>query len=496
MLPTRVNPLQDTPDAAAPDPPLWARQVPRLGLGLALPLAIGASAAGRLRAMESLSPPDLAFFHQATWSAARGLGFAQTALEFDRGTLTGSVHLSLIRALWVPAAALGAGPAALCAAQGAVVGLSALILAWGLRGRAPAALLLPVGLHPLLWALGPCDLRPLIWSVPALCLLLAGAWRGRPGAVLAGAAWAALCREEAPLLIAAAGPAVLLRRDRGVALAWAAGLAGAAALPFAVWGRASNLATHADPVAELGRLLAGERPLLRWWQEAHFGARCLLAALPALAAPELLLPGIAGWLWLVALSEREPAAPGQGGLHYLAVVAPFVLAAAALGAARLRARLSPGARRAGALLWGALAAAAAGPLLLRAAGWSAGLASPDAHVGQLDELLAPVEADPGGVLADPRVAPRLSGRAVLRIQGHIDAGPERRAAEAQDLRWAVISLEPQPELGAWRESLEGAGWTLESALGGMERWAAPQEDPRRDPQRAPAQPPGTPSGGP
>ena len=64
-------------------------------LSAALLSAAGAAAAvGRVRAVDSLSPPDLVFFAQSAASAARGEGFAQTALRFDHGGLTTSVHLS------------------------------------------------------------------------------------------------------------------------------------------------------------------------------------------------------------------------------------------------------------------------------------------------------------------------------------------------------------------------------------------------------------------
>ncbi len=75
-------------------------QVPFWLMAWLLCLTVGA--VGRVHALESLSPPDLAFFHQSSWSAIHGHGFDQTALEFDRGTLLGSMHLSLVRLLWLP----------------------------------------------------------------------------------------------------------------------------------------------------------------------------------------------------------------------------------------------------------------------------------------------------------------------------------------------------------------------------------------------------------
>ena len=63
--------------------------------------ATGATVAiGRLRALASLSPPDLAFFHQATWNATRGNGLYRRHSSSTQPF--SSIHPSLIRAVRVP----------------------------------------------------------------------------------------------------------------------------------------------------------------------------------------------------------------------------------------------------------------------------------------------------------------------------------------------------------------------------------------------------------
>ena len=101
------------------------------------------------------------------------------------------------------------------------------------------------------------------------------------------------------------------------------------------WSGAGNIRTTLDHSAVFDAVLNGERSIFRWEQEWHFAVPILLASLPALYCPLLLAPGIFAWLYLVVFSDFEPMAPGNGGLHYLSVVAPFWLGALALGMGRL-----------------------------------------------------------------------------------------------------------------------------------------------------------------
>lgn len=434
-------------------------------------LALGA--AGRVMCFEVLSPPDLAFFHQATWNAFHGHGLTQTALEFDDGSLTRSVHLSPVRLLWVPLYGLWQDPRLLVGVQGAVLastGIPVLLLARGRGFSGPVAGLLAavVGMHPLLLALGTTDLRPLTFMVPGVVWAAWGLDRGRALPVLAGAAWAAMAREEAGLVLLALLPWGVLRARasgswRGV-LGLGVGVLGALALPMLVWGRLGNIATNRDVPGTVDAILTGSRPLIRWSQEGWFGLRCLVAAAPALLAPELVLPGLLGWGWLVVFSELEPVAPHHGGMHYLAVVAPFVLAAVPVGLDR--ARLLWGGRtmpRIGLLLGGLGVAVVAGPELMDLGRWTLGAVGvPGAEARSVRALVAPVIHSEAGVLAHPRVAPMLSGRRLLRVQGHFQADIARVTAVVDEVEWAVLEAHAPPEgplrdeWNRWRQGLKAA----------------------------------------
>lgn len=408
-----------------------------------------AGAIGRVHALQSLSPPDLAFFHQATWSAAQGHGFSQTALEFDAGTLTGSIHLSLVRALWVPLYALLPAVETLVALQAVALtaALSTVALTLPRNGRLAAVL---VGLHPLSLALADCDLRPLTFVVAPALLVVAGLMRKQAGLVALGAFGAALAREEAPLVLAALVPFAVVRRQwRGLAVLVMGGVV-AAALPWAVWGHGRNITANSDLMGTLDQIQAGQRPWVRWPVELQFGGRALVAAWPALLAPELLVPGLLGWGFLVVFSELEPAAPGQGGLHYLSVVAPLLLGAAWVGLPRAVSRLG---HRPTAWLVG-LGLLAGLPEHIDHARWVGATPPPP---------IAAVRAQDGAVLSVPEAAPLLSGRPTLRILGHFQPTEARVAAVCAEVDHAVLPSErppegpPAAEWDAWHAALPAEG---------------------------------------
>jgi len=448
------------------------RRGPRAALaGIALLGAVFAVA--RLRALASLSPPDLAFFHQASWSAARGLGFSQTALEFDAGTLLGSIHLSLVRLLWVPLSAVWDGPELLVGLQGALL-TAGVAAAGGLcleRGQqTPGALLL--GLSPLALALGACDLRPLTFIVVPAMLVAAGLFRGRSLWVLAGGLGAIAAREEAVYVLAALVPfaastAWQQRRQAPGGLLLAA-IALAAAVPHLAWGHGSNIQANTDLAGTFDQLVSGARPVFRWPVELRFFARFGLAALPALLCPELLLPGLAAWGFLAVFSQLEPAAPGQGGLHYLSVVAPFFLAATAVGVSRAKAWL--GGRRLWVLAGGAVLMAS--PELGDGLRWTYGALQPTALHGEV----ARVQSHDGGVLTISSAAPLLSGRRVLRIQGHFSPTEARAAEVAAEVDHALLPAErpadgpPAEEWDRWQNALPSAGLEPVAEVEGVVVW--------------------------
>jgi hypothetical protein len=459
------------------------------GVGLLGALYV-AAAVGRVRAGETLSPPDLAFFFQSCWSAAHGAGFHQTALEFDRGTLLGSIHLSPVRALQVPFCRLVPHPAGIVATQAAAVAAGAGVCARLLPRRetlAVAALLL-VGLHPLTLALATVDMRPITFLVPAGALVALGLHRERAVLVAAGAALAAAAREEAPLVLAAFLPFAWGRR-RPVQLALLAGIGLSAALPWLAWGHGANIRTNTDPLATLEQIRTGARPVFRWHQETGFLGRALVAGIPALLAPELLLPALGGWLWILVFSELEPAAPGQGGLHYLAVVGALLLPAIAVGLGRLlRRRASP------ALLVGLtmLLVVGGGPELAQLLRWAT--APQDTEDTAIIDVLRDT---PCPVLVPQHLAPAVAARPVLRIQGHFAATAERVERVAGEVVHAVILTESPGESAAaaewarWRAALDEKGLRPERSDGTWTLWSLSWPGPGCPPTPPDARDPGS-----
>lgn len=443
--------------------------------------ATGATVAvARLRALESLSPPDLAFFHQATWNAARGNGFVQTALEFDAGSLLGSIHLSLIRAVWVPFYAVLPAPETLVGLQGAALmgGTAAIGSRVIPRAGRPAIWMAVLALHPLTMALTTCDLRPLTFIVPAGMLVVAGLYSGRTLVVMAGVVGTALAREEAWLVLLAMVPFALMQArkagHRRSLVALLGGVIGAWALPRGIWGHGGNITANADPMGTLQALFTGARPWFRWPVESTFAARCLVVAWPAIRCPELLVPAVVGWFLLTVFSNMEPAAPEHGGLHYLSVLAPLLLGAATVGWARFEHGGSESDRsgwRRWALL-GLLGLFLAGPELQRSAMWCVQAIQGSALSREVDRI----RQLPGGVLTTSQAAPLLSGRPVLRIQGHFAPTPERVTTVSQEIDHALLSAErppdgpPAEEWDAWQNALPAAGLHVRTTAEGVEVW--------------------------
>ncbi|MBO85266.1 MAG: hypothetical protein CL927_07900 [Deltaproteobacteria bacterium] len=445
---------------------------------LAALTTLGATAAvARLRALQSLSPPDLAFFHQATWNAAQGNGFVQTALEFDAGSLLGSVHLSLIRVVWVPLYALMPAPETLVALQGAVLmgGTAAVAgLIAGSRARS-ATWLIVLGLHPMTVALATCDLRPLTFIVAPSLLVIAGLLHARTPFVVLGAAGAILAREEAWMLLSALLPFAIVstraHRKPRLLFALASAIITAWALPRAIWGHGANVSANADLFGTLQALWNGDRDWFRWPVELYFAARCMLAAWPAVRCPELLVPAAVGWLGLMVFSNMEPSAPVHGGLHYLAVLAPLLLGAAAVGWHRI-CRDAPSTARSARSWWVVAGIVLASPELGRMLHWTQAAL----HRSPLAHEITRVRHAPGGVLALPSVAPLLSGRPVLRIQGHFSPTPGRVATVASEIDHALLTTErpadgpPAEEWDTWQSALPAAGLNIRTTVEGVQVW--------------------------
>ena len=109
--------------------------------------------------------------------------FSQTALEFDNGGLFQSMHLSIVRALWVPVflalAACGnaGGPASI---DGALAVFGALRLAENRVQTVSGLSLTLLLLFPMTPVLATTDIRPLVWMYPAVVWIIVGLREDRP----------------------------------------------------------------------------------------------------------------------------------------------------------------------------------------------------------------------------------------------------------------------------------------------------------------------------
>lgn len=373
-------------------PNFWRARLAHIS-ALVVTLWLVPGAMGRQRLMEAISPTDLAFYHQATYNAAHGNGFFQTVLEFDGSTLLGSLHLDLLRALFVPFYWLW--PSVYC-----LVGLQALGMALGvmlvgalvracLDSPYPGSLAretsdggLPHDLtglwvvllawlgaaatHPLTLELAAADVRPIVWMAPGVLLTVWALTRGSLLALLVGALVTLLAREEGIWLLLALVPYALVL-DRGLVHRLKAEsvtpprqFSGEALevqllleVPYLrvtlllfcaslwamglmlVWGKLAQLSAVSDASTVIHGISSGTRGLFRSEAEVTFARRCLLPLLPGLLAPELLLPALLGWSVLTIFSGFEGVGPGGRGIHYLAVVYPLIFAAAAVGFGRM-----------------------------------------------------------------------------------------------------------------------------------------------------------------
>ena len=452
-------------------------------LATLLSCAGAVAAVGRVRALETLSPPDLVFYAQSAASAARGRGFVQTALRFDDGGLTTSVHLSPWRVAHALAHGLWDDPAAAVALQGAMLGPIYLLLRALIAGRGwgPRLGALALALHPLCLGLVLCDLRPItLMLLGGLCMAV-GLRSTRPAALptLLGALLCTLAREEALYVILAMAIVPLWAARwrprpaaRGLLLCVLAA-AGAAAVPLWVWGRLDNIDTNTDMRAELAAVWAGARPLLRWPQATDFGLRALLGA-PTAPLHPAAWPALGAWLFLAIFSALEPLAPFHGGLHYLAVCAPGWLAGAALA---LRGRL----HLRGGLLCLVLALAAGAPEWPAQLRWLwVGLGGPQPAAHQAAALVEPILRQPGPVITDPRTAPLLATLPVLHLQGHFAGDRATVDAALRDTRWVVLptglALPDATEARVWEAALSARGCTLQDSAQalGLSRWICPR----------------------
>ena len=102
---------------------------------------------------------------------------------------------------------------------------------------------------------------------------------------------------------------------------------------------------------------------------------------------------------------------------------------------------------------------------------------PDEGARALHRLARPIVADAGGVIAEPRLAPTLAGRAVLHVRGNLYAERGALGPVVEGLDWAVLDADAPSatsraasERRWWREALREAEFERQGVSAGHERW--------------------------
>ena len=296
---------------------------------------------------------DLGNMVQAVWSTAQGRPLETTDITGNQFVRLGA-HVDPILVLFTPLAWTGVLPQALLVAQAVIVAAGALPAYWlgrrwlGDERLAVAAAAVYLLYPPLQWAT-LTEFHPVTLAAPLLLFCIWAAEERRYVLLSVAAVLAALTKEEVGLALAVLGVWMIVRgrgRRYGAALA-AAGLAWVAVavlviIPHFNEGQGS---AFVDRYASLGDDGAGvTRTLLtRPWEVAEVLASydrlsylvALLAPLaflslaaPLLAAgalPEVLINGLSDWFPQYSIE-----------FQYVAVIVPFLVAAAILGLARVR----------------------------------------------------------------------------------------------------------------------------------------------------------------
>jgi hypothetical protein len=98
------------------------------------------------------------------------------------------------------------------------------------------------------------------------------------------------------------------------------------------------------------------------------------------------------------------------------------------------------------------------------------------HPSPRAKEVAHLRDQPGGVLTISEAAPLLSGRRLLRIQGHFSADPTRIREVATEVDHALLSAErpaggpPAEEWDEWQNALPAAGLEVRTTVEGIHIW--------------------------
>jgi uncharacterized membrane protein len=301
---------------------------------------------------------DLGNMVQAVWSTAQGRPLETTDVAGEQVVRLGA-HVDPILVLFTPLAWTGALPQALLVAQAVIVAAGALPAYWlgrrwlGDERLAVAAAAVYLLYPPLQWAT-LTEFHPVTLAAPLLLFCIWAAEERRYALLTIFAALAALTKEEVGLALAVLGVWMVVRglgRRYGAALAalslaWVA-VAVLVVIPRFNDGRGSAFVDRYQTLGDDGGEVATTL-LTRPWEAAELLASydrlsylvALLAPLAflSLAAP-LLAAGALPEVLINTLSDWFPQYSIE--FQYVAVIVPFLVAAAILGLAGLRRRGRP-----------------------------------------------------------------------------------------------------------------------------------------------------------
>jgi uncharacterized membrane protein len=301
---------------------------------------------------------DLGNMAQAVWSTAHGRPLETTDIAGRQFTRLGA-HVDPVLVLFTPLAWTPWLPQALLVLQAVIVALGALPAFWlGRRwlgddrmavGAAAVYLLYP----PLQWTT-VTEFHPVTLAAPLLMFCIWAAEERRYLALTVFAVLAALTKEEVGLALAVLGLWMIVRgtgRRYGIylavaSLAWVA-FAVKVVIPHYNEGRGSRFVDRYSTLGEDGAGVVHTLVTRPWEAVQLIGGYDRLSYLFALLAPLALLPLAAPLLALGALPEilinvlADYFPQYSIQYQYVAVIVPFLVAAAILGLSRLRRATRP-----------------------------------------------------------------------------------------------------------------------------------------------------------
>ena len=297
---------------------------------------------------------DVTFFHNLLWNVSEGQGYRQSASYHEPPGVFNETHFEPIFVLTAPIYKLAPSLDTFYTMQSCLLALGALGIyriarsagasSWG----STAGSLIYLMWWPL-WRMALADIRPLLWSIPFLLLLVAALREGRRLETFLWAGLACLCREEVPILVLALLGMTFLwranRRDgrRRTQLMVAGAVAGFVIGTYLLrtnpnfyirpiyW--VQTLLGAADVDAAMSGYGHDARDLLST-RVRYLAEWVVPAGIGALLAPELLIASSPLFIYLFTRQDEWASWEGPY-IHWTAPALALVAAAATLGTCRL-----------------------------------------------------------------------------------------------------------------------------------------------------------------